>query len=72
MLIARLRGHGVPDDLRRTESITMRLGRMLAHRPLLAPSPEDLRAIATALTEHKPRVEVATDTVVRALRATLG
>jgi hypothetical protein len=44
---------------------------MLAHRPLLAPSAEDLRVIERALVEHRPRVEVATDTVLRALRAAL-
>jgi hypothetical protein len=71
MLIARLRQHGVPEDLRRPDAIAMRLGRMLAHRPLLAPSPEDLRVIATAIAEHKPRVDVAVDTVVRGLRAAL-
>jgi hypothetical protein len=71
VLLTRLRAHGVPDDLRKPESITMRLSRMLAHRPLLAPSPSDLTAIKTALVAHKPRVEVATDTVLRALRAAL-
>ena len=71
MLLARLRSHGAPDDLREPAAVTQRLHRMLAHRPLLAPSPDDLRAIRTALVEHKPRVEVATDTVLRALRAAL-
>lgn len=70
-LLARLRAYGVPDDLRKPESIAHRLHRMLAHRPLLAPSPADLTAIRGALVAHKPRVEVATDTVVRALRAAL-
>ncbi|HEY5946289.1 MAG TPA: hypothetical protein VIV40_12390 [Kofleriaceae bacterium] len=72
MLLSRLRAHGVPDDLRRPESITTRLHRMLAHRPLLAPSPADLVAIKSALIAHKPRVEVAADTVLRALRAALS
>ena len=70
-LLTRLRAHGVPDDLRRPESIAMRLHRMLAHRPLLAPSPSDLDVIKRSLVAHKPRVEVAADTVVRALRAAL-
>jgi acyl carrier protein phosphodiesterase len=69
MLIARLRAYGVPDDLRDPASITHRLGRMLAHRPLLAPSPSDLAAIRDALTVYKPRIDVAADTVLRALRA---
>lgn len=72
VLLARLRGHGVPVDLRDPRAIAQRLHRMLAHRPLLAPSPEDLRAIERALIEHRPRVEVAADTVLRGLRAVLG
>jgi hypothetical protein len=68
MLVTRLRAHGVPDDLRDPASITRRLARMLGHRPLLAPSPSDLIAIGDALVAYKPRVEVATETVLRALR----
>ena len=71
MLIERLRAHGVPEDLRRPAAIAQRLHRMLAHRPLLAPSGEDLRAIERGLVEHQPRVAIATDTVLRALRAAL-
>jgi hypothetical protein len=71
VLLSRLRAHGVPDDLRKPESIAMRLHRMIAHRPLLAPSPADLVAIKSSLVAHKPRVEVAADTVLRALRAAL-
>jgi hypothetical protein len=71
VLRTRLCAHGVPDDLRRTDAIVVRLSRMLAHRPLLAPSGADLAAIGSALAEHKPRVDVATDTVLRALRAAL-
>ncbi len=70
-LMSRLRAHGVPDDLRRPEAIAKRLARMLAHRPLLAPSPSDNAVIVVALIEHKPRVEIAADTVLRALRAAL-
>jgi hypothetical protein len=67
-LLARLRTHGVPDDLRRPHAITQRLHRMLAHRPLLAPSPADLEAIDRALVGYQPRVEAAADTILRALR----
>ncbi|HWO25391.1 MAG TPA: hypothetical protein VNO30_41910 [Kofleriaceae bacterium] len=70
-LLARLRAHGVPDDLRRPDAIAQRLARMLAHRPLLAPSAADLRAIRAALAEHQPRVEAAADTVLRGTRAAL-
>jgi hypothetical protein len=71
-LITRLRSYGVPDDLHRPEAIAHRLSRMLAHRPLLAPSPQDLVVITVALVEHKPRIEVATDTVLHALRGRLA
>lgn len=69
--IRRMRARGVPDDLKRPEDIAFRLGRMLAGRPLLAPSPQDNSAIVIALVEHKPRVEVAAHTVMRAMRAAL-
>jgi len=71
-LLERLRAHGIPEDLRDPAAITHRLGRMLAHRPLLAPSPDDLRAIRAAITAFQDRVSVAVDTVVRGLRASLG
>ncbi|CAN5299225.1 hypothetical protein BH11MYX1_BH11MYX1_57000 [soil metagenome] len=71
VLLERMRTHGVPEDLRQIESITHRLHRVLEHRPLLAPNADDLRAIATGLTAHRPRVEVAADTVLRAVRAVL-
>lgn len=71
-LLERLRHHGVPDDLKKPESIVYRLSRMLAHRPLLAPSSNDLAVITVALIEHKPRVQIAAEAVVRYLRAALG
>lgn len=70
-LQSRLRAYGVPDDLKKPESIAHRMNRMLAHRPLLAPSPSDQSAIMVGLIEHKPRVEVAVDTVLRGVRAVL-
>jgi hypothetical protein len=70
-LHTRLRGYGVPDDLQDPTSIVHRLQRMLMHRPLLAPSATDLHGIRVALVAHKPRVEVAADTVLRAVRAAL-
>ena len=71
MLLARLRSFGAPDDLRKPEAIAMRLQRMLSHRPLLAPNAHDMTSIRSALIEHKPRVEVAADTVMRAVRAAM-
>ena len=71
-LVSRMRAYGVPYDLRRIDAIVHRLSRILGHRPLLAPSPDDLRAIASALADHRPRVEVAADTVLRGVRAALS
>jgi hypothetical protein len=71
VLLARLRAHGVPDDLARPDAIAQRLHRMLAHRPLLAPNATDLAAIRACLVDYKPRVDVAADTVLRALRVAL-
>lgn len=70
--ITRMRDHGIPEDLKRPEAIATRLQRTLARRPLLAPSPSDMTVIAMALIEHKPRVEVAADSVLRVLRAALN
>ena len=70
-LLARLRARGIPEDLRSPDAITTRMHHILAHRPLLAPSPDDLRAIHGALTAFQPRLTVAADTVLRALRAAL-
>jgi len=71
ILLERLRAHGVPEDLRLPEAITARVHRILAHRPRLAPSTDDLRAIRHALIAFKPRIDVAADTIVRAMRAGL-
>ncbi|HEY0192646.1 MAG TPA: hypothetical protein VGC42_16115 [Kofleriaceae bacterium] len=72
VLMARLQGHGVPDDLQRPESVVARLQRTLAPRPLLAPSPDDVRAIRAAVTGFAPRLEVACETVLRGMRAGLA
>ena len=71
-LIARLRAYGVPADLREPAAIVERLRRILAHRPLLAPSGSDLHAIRDALVAHQPRVEIAADTVLRGTLARLA
>ncbi len=71
-LLDRLRDRGVPDDLRRPEAITARVHRVLAHRPLLAPSPGELGGIRDALAAVQPRIAVAAETIVRALRAALA
>ncbi|MFT3693271.1 MAG: hypothetical protein QM831_09020 [Kofleriaceae bacterium] len=68
-LWARMTTYGVPDDLREIDSISYRLQRMLSGRPLLAPNADDVRAIAKGLSEHRARVEVASETVLRVVRA---
>jgi len=67
-LLARLRAYGAPEDLQRTHAITQRLQRMLAHRPLLAPSASDLGAIDRALADFQQRIEAAAPAVLHALR----
>lgn len=69
ILIDRLRARGIPDDFAAVDSIVLRLGRMLAHRPLLAPSTSDLTAIRGALGAFQPRISVACDTILRGLQA---
>jgi hypothetical protein len=71
LLLDRLRARGVPDDLRSPDAITTRIQRILAHRPLLAASPDDLRTIRGALAAFRPRLEVASATIMRALRAAM-
>jgi hypothetical protein len=72
VLLDRLRSRGVPDDLRLPEAITSRVHRILAHRPLLAPSADELGTIHTALVALQPRITVAAEPVLRALRAQLA
>jgi hypothetical protein len=71
VLIDRLRSRGIPDDLREVDAIVQRLQRILGHRPLLAPSLDDQRAIQRALSIFQPRLQVAAATVVRAMQAAL-
>lgn len=72
MLTSRLRTYGVPDDLRSVDGIVARLARILAPRPLLAPSSDDLRVIAVSLRAQQGRVGVAAETVMRGLKAIVG
>ena len=70
-LHARLAAHGVPDDLARPEAVAARVLRMIAHRPLLRPTPAEADAIRATLAAAAPRVRVAAATIVGALRAAL-
>jgi hypothetical protein len=72
VLLGRLRERGVPEDLRRPDAVAARVQRVLAPRPLLAPSPGEIGAIRGALAAFQPRVAVAAETIVRALRAALA
>ena len=71
-LLARLRAHGVPDDLRRADAVALRIQRMTANRPLLRATGTEPDRIRAALAAFRPRVVVAADSVVRSLRAALG
>jgi hypothetical protein len=71
MLHARLRDHGVPDDLARPEAAAARVLRAIAHRPLLRASPSEADAIRAELVRTAPRVRVAAPAIMSALRAGL-
>jgi hypothetical protein len=71
MVLARLRGHGVPYDLRRAEAVAHRIVRMTADRPLLAAKGDEPERICGVLAGFRGRIEVAADTVVSALRAAM-
>ncbi len=71
-LLERLTHYGPPDDLRHASSVTERLLRILARRPLLAPQGDDASIIAQALVAYQPRVAVAAPTVMRGVLAALA
>src|SRR5690606_18123141 len=66
VLLARLRAHGVPEDLRKPEAIATRLHRMLAQPPVLAPSWNDFVALKNSPVEDPPRISFSTEKFVRA------
>jgi hypothetical protein len=70
-VLARLRAHGVPFDLRTPASVTARIVRMTADRPLLAAKSDDPERMRGVLAGFRTRIEVAATTVVIALRAAL-
>ncbi|HUQ04603.1 MAG TPA: hypothetical protein VM261_19015 [Kofleriaceae bacterium] len=72
MLLARLRHHGVPEDLRRPRAAAERIFRMLAGRRLLAPEASERGAIADVLEEIAPRIAVAAPTIIRQVEAGLA
>lgn len=70
-LHARLRDHGVPDDLARPDACASRVLRAIAHRPLLRASATEADTIRAELASVAPRVRVAAPAIVSALRAAL-
>jgi hypothetical protein len=72
VLVARLRGHGVPFDLQRPDAVAHRIVRITADRPLLAASGDEPVRIRRVLTDYRDRVVVASDAIVRGLRAGLA
>jgi hypothetical protein len=70
-VLSRLRGHGIPYDLRRADAVTLRIVRMTADRPLLAAKGDEPDKIRAVLAGYRARIEVAAGTVVTALRAAL-
>ncbi len=71
-LHARLRAHGVPDDLARPDAAATRVLRAIAHRPLLRANAAEADAIRAELARVAPRVRVAAPAIVSALRARLS
>ena len=70
-LRARLRGGPPPDDGDPGLATARRLDRILGHRPMLAPAPDERPAIVAALRELVPRIDAATATVLTQVRAAL-
>jgi hypothetical protein len=71
-LFARIRGYGLPDDLRRPASAAERIFRALSGRRLLEPSSAERVVIAAVLADLAPRVAVARDTILRQVTAGLA
>lgn len=71
-LRARLRAQAPPRDLDTGAGVAQRLVRILAGRPLLAPSAAEHHAIAAVMDELVARVAAATPTVLTQVRAALA
>jgi hypothetical protein len=70
-LVTRLRGFGVPWDLQRPDAVAHRIARVTADRPLLAARGDEPARIRRILSDYRDRVVVASDAIVRGLRASL-
>ena len=70
-LLARLRDHGVPDDLRRPDVAAARVLRAIAHRPLLRADDRDAAIIRRELAAVAPRVAAMAPRIADDLRAAL-
>jgi hypothetical protein len=71
-LLVRLRDVGLPTDLAEPRVAAQRIVRAIAHRPRLAATPAEAGAIEAALGELAPRVEVASEAIMRGVRAGLA
>lgn len=71
-VLARLRAHGVPADLRQPALAARRIVRVIASRPLLAATGDEPTQIARAMVELAPTVAAAADGVFAAVRALLA
>jgi hypothetical protein len=70
-LLARLRDHGVPDDLRRPEVAAARVLRAISFRPLLRADDRDAAIIRRELAAVAPRVAAMAPRIADDLRAAL-
>jgi hypothetical protein len=71
-LHARLRAHGIPDDLARPESAAARVLRMIAPRPRLRATGAEPEVIRRELAAIAPVVRVRARAIVAALRVALA
>jgi hypothetical protein len=70
-VLTRMRRHGPPMDLAQAAAITLRIARMIQHRPLLRATPTELEVIEHELEVFQPRVAALTDATLASLRAAL-
>lgn len=71
-LRARLRQHGLPDELREPAAIAHRILRVIAHRPRLAATGDEPAAIRKVIGGYAARVAVAAPTVMHGLAAAMA
>ncbi|MEM9490726.1 MAG: hypothetical protein AAGC55_16380, partial [Myxococcota bacterium] len=70
-LCSRLQEHGIPHDYRQPTVVAQRVERILAHRPRLALSPTDARAVQAEISALSERVTASAAAIMADLRRRL-